>query len=65
MRTTDLKDNHNFKCFTFGQTILVKNSIHDDWQKEVFIRYDDSLYMPYVCENSKGAILGWKYAKSL
>jgi hypothetical protein len=63
MSNTDLKDNHNFKVFTFGQTILVKNSIHDDWQEQIFMVYEAWAMYPYICVSNMP--VGWKYAKSI
>jgi hypothetical protein len=61
MCNTDLKNSDNFKEFISGKTILVKNSIYDYWQEEIFLRYESCTMYPYICVSDMQ--VGWKYAK--
>jgi hypothetical protein len=78
MITDNLKQVDNAEEFTAGQTILVRLSPWDDWEKKVFVSYAPSTMYPYICENNQvypyicknnrvvnAGILHWKYAKSI
>lgn len=43
--------------------ILVRDCESYDWEKRVFITYDEGKFYKYVCKEKDGTILTWKYAK--
>jgi hypothetical protein len=68
MITSDLKPVVKSEEFTAGQTILVRDHESEEWDKRVFIRYNNYHDFPYLCEHSeygKSQSVNWKYAKSL
>jgi hypothetical protein len=68
MINADLEPVYRPEEFTAGQTILVRLSPWDDWEKKVFVRYSSSIIYPYICEYKQvgnNGILYWKYAKSI
>jgi hypothetical protein len=68
MINADLEPVYKPEEFTAGQTILVRLSPWDDWEKKVFVRYSSSIMYPYICEYKQvgnDGILHWKYAKSI
>jgi hypothetical protein len=68
MCNTDLKQVDKSEEFTAGQTILVRDYESEEWDKRVFICYNNYYDFPYLCEHSeygKSQSVNWKYAKSL
>jgi hypothetical protein len=68
MITADLKLVGKSGEFTAGQTILVRDYESEEWDKRVFIRYNNDSDFPYLCEHSeynKSKPSSWKQAKSL
>jgi hypothetical protein len=68
MITADIKQVVKSGEFTAGQTILVRDYESEEWDKRVFIRYNNDSDFPYLCEHSeynKSKPSSWKQAKLL
>jgi hypothetical protein len=68
MIAADLKPIVKSGEFTAGQTILVRDYESEEWDKRVFILYNNDSDFPYLCEHSeynKSKPSSWKQAKSL